>query len=42
MLYESYMTELDELTEMQLCIDGGGKDCWDKATDMLRSDESSI
>ena len=42
MLYERYMMELDELTEMQLCIDGGGKDCWDKATDMLRSDESSI
>jgi len=42
MLYERYMLELDELTEMQLCIDEGGKDCWDKATDMLRSDESSI
>jgi len=42
MLYEKYMLELDELTEMQLCIDEGGKDCWDKATDMLRSDESRI
>ena len=39
MLYERYMVELDELTEMQLCIDGGGKDCWEKAADMMRSDD---
>lgn len=36
-LYENYFVELDDLVDMQLCLDSGSSDCWDTINEKVQS-----